>query len=130
MVADYVITALDSPKLGTLVEDRAAVEVAEISSQMDDLADLFASRQMTRAQFQRANERLVADLAEAEAQAASETRRGALVALAGHLATAWPTMTLDQRRAVIDEVVESVVVAERVSPNRFDAGRLSVVWRV
>jgi hypothetical protein len=130
MVAEWVVAALDGLKLGAMVEDRAAAEVAEITAQMDDLADLFASRQMTRAQFQRANERLVADLAEAEARAASETRRGAVGALAGHLGEAWPTMSLDQRRAVIGEVVEAVIIAERTSPNRFDAGRVSVVWKL
>jgi hypothetical protein len=129
MVSEFVVAALDSPGLGALVSNQASVRAAELAQQLADLADMLAAREMTRDQFTRANRSLMAEMQEAEAQAAAETRRGAVGALAGHLEEAWPTMTLDQRRTVIGEVVDAVVIAEATSPNRYDPSRVTVRWR-
>lgn len=47
------------------------------------------------------------------------------------LTTAWPAMSLDERRAVIFAVVDHVVVDKASKPfNRFNPGRLEPAWRV
>ncbi len=47
-----------------------------------------------------------------------------------NVATSWPTLTLDERRAVVGQVLQSVVVkpAEKKG-GRFDPRRVEVVWR-
>jgi hypothetical protein len=46
------------------------------------------------------------------------------------LEAAWPAMAIDQRRAVVDELVDQVIVGPAVrGRNRFDPGRVEIVWR-
>jgi site-specific DNA recombinase len=55
---------------------------------------------------------------------------GAAVPAAAGLPAEWPRLTFDQQRAVIDEVIEWVVIAgAKRGNNRFDADRVHIDWR-
>lgn len=141
VVADVLDVLGRSAGLGARVADLESVDqndpavvVAEIEARMAELAEMFAAGEIGRAEWTTARDALDRRLSTARESVAVEvqtSRAGALVATEIDLVDAWSRWSLDQRRAVIDSVVERVVIAPTTKANnRFDPARVTVEWRV
>jgi DNA invertase Pin-like site-specific DNA recombinase len=138
LVAAAVLARSDSPALAdALNADQptdADDDLAEIEQALVDLATDLGERRITRREWLAARAPLEAARDAARVALARRTGSTALAPYSGRpgaLSTAFETMTLDQRRAVVGAVVDRVEVAPatRRGPG-FDAGRVSVTWAV
>lgn len=140
-VAEMIVEAVDSDALAAAdaveptVDDLATTaEIARIESEMDALADDYANGVVSREMFSKAAARL--DARKVDAQRALSTsatvgRRVGVLTDPTPMGERWANMNFDQRRVVLDVVVDQVVVGPAVKGrNRFDPDRVSVVWRV
>jgi hypothetical protein len=137
LVAAAVVAFLDRGDLATLTTtddaDAAATELAELESDLEYLAEDFGAGRLTRAQWLRARGPLEARRDAARSRLDSGTGAGAASAYVGRgeaLASEWPALTLDQRRAIVGAVVDRVTIlpAARKGPG-LDPGRVRVDWR-
>lgn len=93
-----------------------------------EAADDEANDRITREQLHVKTAVLRRRQGEARAALATTQRQQTVFESAG-LRERWAAMTLDQRRAVLDALVERVVV-HRARPGRtFDSGRVEIIWR-
>ena len=80
-----------------------------------------------------ARDRLAKEIEAARAKVAGKVSDEATSDLVGkgeQLRRRWPKLSVEQRRVIIASVVESVTIAPVTrAQNRFDAGRVSVLWR-
>jgi len=99
-----------------------------------ELADMWDAGEITRAEWLRLRAKAEARIEEARRSMARQTKSRATDAFDGQpgaLATAWPGMSLDERRAVVTAVVDRVLV--HPTPKRgpvFQADRVEVVWKI
>lgn len=142
LVTEAVMIRLDTPDLARLVKDSgkgrpdrvadAETELAQATGRLDELGEMWAHDQISKAEFLRLG-KPVRDRADAaERRLNTLLRRNRTVpwtGKAGVLRAAWPTMSLDQRRAVIDAVVDQVVINPTKIRGRFDPDRVDVIWR-
>lgn len=103
--------------------DEALVELAGDYYQRRALgrAEYFATRDGIAAQAEDLRARLD------QLRAGQERRR--IAAHGPDLADTWPDLPLDDRRALVSALVDSVVVAVATRGNRFDPGRVELAWR-
>lgn len=140
-IVAQVLIALDSPALVRTVaqrgeadpdtealEHRIALDRERLLTLGKDLDDGVISRAEWLARKARIEERIEAG--ERERLGDENAARLRAVRALGPLAEQWPTLTLSQRRTVIDAVVERIVVGPgRRGYNRFDGQRLEIRWR-
>jgi hypothetical protein len=113
--------------------DAAWAMVANLEAEVAALAEDYGRGAITRAEWNAARGGLTARLD--AARRGLERTRGAesVVEVAGGLAAwdaAWAAGLEGKRRAMLAAVLESVQVAPAVrGRNRFDTGRLRLVWR-
>lgn len=114
-------------------ESDAAATLAEIEQQLAELAEDWARRDISRGEWTAARRIL-------SAQADAERRRlhsyggaaelGDYAGREGALEAAWDVLDFGRRRAIVDALVDRVVVGSAVRGfNRFDPSRLDIVWR-
>lgn len=132
MVEDHIVHVLstaaipDAPELGPASESVEAIE--------DELAalaaDLGAGR-ITRAEWLPARAALVARIEKARARFAATVGRASVASIAGRGAAArWGDLPLDRKQAVVDALLDSVVIARTESRGpRFDPSRVDLRWR-
>ena len=106
----------------------AETEVARIDAALAQLArDHYADRVIGRAAFLAAHEALTAQAATVRAGMARPPRR--TVAVPGDLPAAWATMEHDDRRALLADWIDAVVIHPAVKGlNRFDPSKVEVLW--
>jgi hypothetical protein len=109
-------------------------ELDQLDARLAELAeDYYVHRRITAGQFHRASAALNDQVASLRARLAASTTRRAVtstIRTSEDLAAAWAGMDLDQRRAVLDQFVEAVVIHPAVQARgRFDPERLEVLWR-
>jgi site-specific DNA recombinase len=116
-------------------EDRtgAVLKAASLRAQLDDVADAFATGEITREQLARASSRLRADLETAEQEAQRTylpTPLGTIDGPASALA-AWrrDDMPLDERRAVVLYLLKSVEIHRRVKGVPIATKHVTMKWR-
>lgn len=134
LVAASVIARLDSPALldamaPSLVPDEPGEQLAEVESDLLALADDHGAGRISRGEWLAARGPLEKRRDAARARIATTSTSATIVAHAGHLGTAWPSLTLDQRRAIVAAVVGAVLIskASKRGPG-FDDARVSVDW--
>jgi hypothetical protein len=144
-IRDMVLARLDSPELARGIACRARAasahqtdldhSVSELAGQrrrLDDLADMWASGEISRAEWLALKRKLGSRAKLVEAEAARLARVDSLRALAGTgraLRRSWPAMTVDERRAVLHAVVDHVVVLAAEPPKQvFRPERLQPHW--
>lgn len=136
VVTAAVLDALDGPALAKAVESSHGEEDTDLSdavaadeARLEELADLFADGEITRAEWLRTRDRVAARLKEARSVLASSAPNP-LAGITGALTDAWEGLSIDRRRAVIGSVVDVVKVKPATGPrNRVDLDRVSIVWR-
>lgn len=140
LVSEAVLYALDTPALADALhaenaESAAGVQtrVDQLTAQMDELAEAYGAGQIGMREWLTAREPLQEQLDDAKRSLARESRAGVLNGFVGHgeaLRAAWPSLSLDRKRAIISAVLQHVVVGPAVrGRNRFDPDRFDLVWR-
>jgi site-specific DNA recombinase len=137
-IRELVLTALDSPELAQRLRRREGAPVdlhARIRADEDELEALAADHgagDINRAEWKAARTPIAARLDAARAELATSTQTTALEGFVGtpeEMRTRWQAANLSQRRAVIQVVLDRVVVHPAVL-TCFDPDRLDPVWRV
>jgi DNA invertase Pin-like site-specific DNA recombinase len=136
LIVQEVLAAIDTPALAATVAERESAvptgQVEEIEGRLAELAEMFAAGEIGRAEWSRARQGLAQRLDEArgsEAGAVRQTITSDL--LAGVAADTWPAMSLDQKRAVISTVLESITISPTTKAgNKFDPDRIDLRWKV
>lgn len=138
---DLIVKALfvvaDSPKLAAKMKRKRPVadteDVAELERKLDELATAWGNDEIDRRSWLAARKTVEARLALARRQEASRTDASPLLEYAGKpgaLRAAWPSKSIDERRAIIAAAIDRVTVNRAVrGRNRFDAERVNVDWR-
>jgi hypothetical protein len=137
-VTNMVLARLDSPALLRATPahqaqvDRARLLLAGHRRRLDELADLWASGEITRAEWLALRRTVISRAKLAEADASRLTRVDALRAIAGtgrDVHRSWPTMTVEQRRSVVHAALDHVVVLAAEPPKQvFRPERLQPRW--
>jgi site-specific DNA recombinase len=136
LVAETTIVALDTPQLARAIAGApspAAGELQALRDQEGELARMWARREISRESWQVATAELSKQLDELRGLLDVEARHRVTADLVGGgaLRERWPGLGFDQRRLVLETVIETVTVGPgRPGYNRFDPGRVDVVWRV
>jgi DNA invertase Pin-like site-specific DNA recombinase len=113
-------------------EDDPADELGAAEAKLAELADMWANDEISRAEWTRVRKPVESRRDAAQRRLDSAVRRTASShwkGKSGALRAAWPTMNLDQRRAVLAAVIEQVIVNPTAVRGRFDPDRVDVVWR-
>ncbi|MEV0269597.1 recombinase family protein [Hamadaea sp. NPDC050747] len=109
--------------------DAITRELDDVSERRKDLAHLWAQRELNGEEWKEARAALNAEEARLKADLRAlpspvEDRDAA------EIIADWATMTLDERRAVIKDYIEKVIVVRaRPGFKQFDSGRVTIVWR-
>ena len=136
VVIEAVMQRLDGPALDRVVAEADAKpqgsEVAEIEARMADLADAFAAGEIGRKEWARARDGLARRLEIAQAVEAVEVRAtmaASLLVGEGALRDRWPAIGPDRQRLILEAVIKEIVIAPTSKAgNKFDPGRIEVVW--
>jgi hypothetical protein len=132
-VAGQVLAALASavatPPSAGLVDVAAAVDVERLEEQLAGLArDHYVDGLITRGEYLAARQGLAGQLDKARARITP--RRRTPVQVPADIADLWPSLPLDEQRAIIVEVVDHVTVGPAVrGRNTFDPTRITITWR-
>jgi site-specific DNA recombinase len=142
LLIEAIFVRADSPKLVKALSDRQAkagvddqvAELEDLEGRLEQLAtDHYVDQLIDRRSFLAARKPIMAKLDAVRAQLARRQRGDALAGLVGEgaLPRAWPAMSFDRRRAVVEAFVEVVVIAPTDrADNRFNPTRVEVEWRV
>jgi DNA invertase Pin-like site-specific DNA recombinase len=141
-VVEAVLHRLDSPDLpkalnGNVSTDPAGeewqAEVERAQAQLDELADMWGKREITRGEWVTARAPIEKRLDTAKRRLAAINRTTELTPHLGNaqeLREQWQTMTLTRQRQIVAALLQHVVVGPgRRGFNRFDPARLTAVWR-
>lgn len=139
LVSAMVVEAIDSPELAAAIAARAGsasgrdlmAELRRDEEYLEGLArDHYVDRVISRSEFLAARSGIEVRIATARRALASSTRGGSLAAVVGGARDRWAALDFDQRRSVIDAVLERATIGPgRRGFNRFDSSRLEVEWR-
>lgn len=129
-----VLAHLDAPRL-LVASPRlqaSALELVAHRQRLAELADMWASGQISKDEWV-ALKRNIGDRARAaEAEVARQERLATLRKLAGtgrSLRALWPDMSIDERRAIVNAALDHVVVLAAEPPRQvFRPERLKPVW--
>lgn len=138
LVAEAVVVTVESGDLGAVVAEStqredAGDELGEVEQALVDLAADLGAGTIGRAEWLAARSPLEARRDALRATVAASAAAPAAVPYigrSGRLEADWPTLTLDQQRAIVAAVVDRVVVAKASHRGPgFDSGRVVVEWR-
>jgi len=132
-IGAMVLARLDAPS--PLRSPDATESLRELAAQrrrLDELGDMWASGQISREEWL-SLKRKVGDRARvAEAEVARGARVAALRGMAGtgsSLRSAWPAMTIDERRGIVHTTLDHIVVLAAEPPRQvFRPERLQPSW--
>lgn len=142
LVVEDVMRWLDSPKLAVTVakkrkgqgdDNAAADEITAVEAKLEELAHDWAADRISRKEWLTARKALEQRLDAAQRQFVQTDRPVVLDEIegdSGRLRDAWSELSLERRRAVLDAVIDRVVVAPAVKGrNRFDPSRVEITYR-
>ena len=142
LITDAVLYRLDTPELADALAGRAQLDaetaalaetIAADREQLDELAGLYAAKQIPAREWLAARAPIEARISDAESRRARATRSDALAGLVGNGASLrddWETLGLDRRHAIVAAVLDHAVIARRPGARTFDPTRVQPVWRL
>jgi site-specific DNA recombinase len=143
VVVEAVMLAVDSPDLARIVtrqnkatdDNDDAAELERANAKLSELSRLWARDKISRAEWIDARKVVEQRADAAQRRIAARTDHGVLRAYAGHsgaLRTAWPSLSLDRKRAVLSALLDRIIVNPAKHPHggRFDPDRIDLAWRV
>lgn len=138
LVVQAVLHLLETPKLTRAIERRrrgstkssAADELAEVEARHIEIAEAFARREITTAEWKAARAVLQHEKTKLEASIGKQTVSARALPDADSIRDEWPDLPLERRRLVLDMIVERIAIAptER-SNNRFDGDRVTIIFK-
>jgi DNA invertase Pin-like site-specific DNA recombinase len=140
VIVEAVIRRLDTPELAATIQAGASSDehdlldrAADIDTRLAELGEMWAAGEIDRAGWTAARRRLEADRDALGARVRADTGVRALQANLDHpggLRAAWADLGFDRQRAIVEAVIEAVVIAPAVKGrNKFDPDRVDVTWR-
>jgi DNA invertase Pin-like site-specific DNA recombinase len=143
LLADAVLTRLDSPQLADVLDGKAAVDhdVAALSAQLDadavrldELAALYADGTVTAREWIAARDPITDRIKQARRDIAAATDTTGVQELAGTghvLRSQWDGLDIDRQQAVIKSVLDHAVIAPGTPGARaLDINRVQPAWKV
>jgi site-specific DNA recombinase len=142
LVADAVLYRLDTPELADALAGRAAADeqaaaVAEVlatdRAQLEELTDLYATRQIGATEWLRARRAIEDRIRDSERHLSRATHTEAIADLGrgDALSETWAALNFSQRVAVIRTVVDHITIHPGTSGARgLDPDRVEVHWRL
>lgn len=143
LLVDAVLYRLDTPELAAVLagknsDDAVAQELSRTientGTQLAELADAYAARQITMSEWLRARRTIEAEQDTARRRLAARTRNDALIGLPGNgadLRTAWDSMNLSRQVAIVSAIIDHAIIQPgQRGATTVDAERVQVTWRV
>jgi DNA invertase Pin-like site-specific DNA recombinase len=143
LVTDAVLYRLDTPELADALtgqaddQNTAAVlsdALAADRAQLDELAALYATRQVTSREWIAARNPIEDRIRDTERALMRLTRSDALTGIVGNgqqLRSMWNTLNLTRQAAIIRAILDHVIIHPgSPSATRFDPERAELVWRL
>jgi DNA invertase Pin-like site-specific DNA recombinase len=143
LLAAAVLYRLDTPELADALAGRAGADeqTAALSesismdrAQLDELAKLYADRQIPAREWMAARNPIEQRIHDAERRLGRMTQKDALAGLVGNgeeLRAQWSGLNLTRQHAIIRAVLDHAVIGPGNSRGRgFDPGRVDPVWRL
>lgn len=137
-VRDLVLVALASPDLAARLrqndddEPGIAAAVRADEEQLEELAAAWASRELSRGEWQTARGIIEARLERNRSKLVRASSTAAIAGLVGEyddLLARWEAMNTSQRRAVVSAVLDRVDVNPADPHKRWDPDRFAPIWR-
>lgn len=143
LIADAVLLRLDNPQLAQLMEDatdagaetaQLRAEIASDAQQLDELLELYTSRQITMREWLKARTQVEARMERSKRRLGRIDGGASVLAYLGQgkaLRDAWDAeqMTLGRQRAIVDLIVDRVLIeSAKRKTNRLDPTRVEPVW--
>jgi len=128
-VATYKHFSREIARLEAADTSRIAIELAEDEQRLADLAQDYASRAISRAEWQVAREIIDARVKEAKAMLARTTDPALPDRVNVLNRKVWDRLALDQRRALIRLLISSVVVSKGKPGRAFDRSRVTITLK-
>jgi len=141
-IARMVLDRLDSPDLAAALDGRAGTDaamagvadgIAEDRAQLEELAAVYAARDITMREWLAARKAIEARISEAERRLARSTRSDALAGLPGQgerLSTLWAGLNLTRQHAIVAAVMDRATISPGTGSRTFDRARVQVTWRL
>lgn len=137
LVVKALFVAVDSPKLAAKLKRKRPVaeheDTADLERKLDELATAWGNDEIDRRSWLAARKTVEKRLAVARRHQATVSDSSPLLEFVGKpgaLRAAWPSKSIDERRAIIAAAIDRVTVNRAVwGRNRFDAERVDVDWR-
>lgn len=142
LLADAVLTRLDSPQLADVLDGKASVDhdVGALSAQLDadatrldELAALYAEGAVTAREWIAARDPITARINQARRDIAAATDTTGVQDLAGTghvLRSQWNGLDIDRQQAVIKSVLDHAVIAPGTPGARaLDINRVQPTWK-
>jgi site-specific DNA recombinase len=143
LITRGVLHRLDTPELADALANRAAADeqgavlaeaLAEDRVQLEELAGMYAARQVTAAEWMAARNPIEARMKDGQARLSRVTRSDALAGLVGNgeaLAQGWPNLTLTRQAAIIRAVLDHAVIGPGTpGAQAMDPNRVQPLWRL
>jgi site-specific DNA recombinase len=143
-LAEAVLMRIDSPVMRDPLAGRAAAdertsallsELQDDQAQMGELAELWASKAISSAEWKAAREPIEARIYTTERQLSQITGDHTLDGILGHgdeLRTSWESLPLTRQAAIVAAVLDFATIAggEGRHTNAVDPNRISATWRL
>jgi hypothetical protein len=141
LVIEAVFEHLQNRRLSAAVSRRGArsgrasgTSVERIQHRLDGLAEMFASGEVTKAEWATARASLIRRLDDAHKAEAAELRDASAVAYLAHpdvLRSEWPQMDLGRQRMILSVLIDHITIAPTCrGNNKFLPERLDIAWKV
>lgn len=143
LISRAVLWRLDTPELSDALAGKAAAdsEAAQLSEQLaddkqqlDDLAAMFAAKQISAREWMTARNPIQERIEHTERRIGRLTRTDVLAGLPGNgaeLAARWDDLGLDRQHAIVQAVLDHAVIGAGTPGARgLDPGRVDPVWRL
>lgn len=135
LIAEAVLLAVDGGALATAMAHQDDHEASEglltLEAKLGELARDWAEDRITRTEWEAARGALEGRRASLQRRVDAGRRAHDLDGIPEPLRAAWPTLPLVKRRAIIQALIEAVVVAPAVKGrNFFEPDRVTVRWKV
>jgi DNA invertase Pin-like site-specific DNA recombinase len=143
LIAEAVLYRLDTPELAAAIEGRQRADettaalsesIAADAAQLQELADLYAARAITAAEWLTARKTIEARLTgnrRRQAQQAGSTVIAGHIGNGSALRSEWPEMALGRQAAIVRAVIDHVTIGPgTLGARSIDPARVDVHWRL
>ena len=143
LVTEAVLYRLDTPELAAAIDGQQQADetsaalsesIAADTAQLDELAGLYAAKQISAAEWMTARKPIEARL---QANRRRQASRAGSTVLAGHIGNAtalrrdWPEMNLGRQAAIVRALISHITINPGTPGARsIDPARASITWRV